>query len=361
MSKEMLNFKYKFAKYPNNKQLINDVNLAANRLYNRLKNLEIDKLQLSESMLRYFSHKVNDSLNTNLIKYSYHLIWALSSSSKLFKDIVLIDHGGGSGMFGLLAKELGAGTVIYNDISIEWTNDAQKIGNAIGFESDHYLSGDIDGLLFFLNKHKIVCDAIVSYNVIEHIYNINYFLGKLKHLNDSKLTVFISTGANKFNPFIANSIKKIHIRAEFGDQNSISSDNNTYSKIREDIIKNLSSKLTDSEIKKLTAYTRGMIKDDIKNCINNYLSTGKYPNLPDHRTNTCDPYTGYWAEHLMNPHKLKNVISNCGFKTTILTGYWGSPKQKIKRLISTILNMFLYSLGNKGLSISPYWTIFARN
>ena len=128
-------------------------------------------------MKRYYKGKTN-SLKTQLIKYSYHLGLALSSLKKPYKECVIIDHGGGSGLLGLLAKELGVNKVIYNDIDAVFTNDAQTIANELGLESDHYVPGNFSDLFNFININSIICDAIISYNVIEHIYDIK---GSLKN------------------------------------------------------------------------------------------------------------------------------------------------------------------------------------
>ena len=48
--------------------------------------------------------------------------------------------------------------------------------------------------------------AIVSNDVIEHIYDVDGFLGKLHSLSDGALSVVMATDANKYNSRIRNSL-----------------------------------------------------------------------------------------------------------------------------------------------------------
>ena len=48
------------------------------------------------------------------------------------------------------------------------------------------------------------------------------------------------------------------------------------------------------------------------------------PAAPVHPTNTCDPRTGNWAEHLMDLGTLRKKLAARGFESRILTGYYGS-------------------------------------
>lgn len=356
-----MKYLYKFAKLPEDKELLQKINLSAERLSHKLQDLNLEKLSITELMIRYIKEKIENSLNTNLKKYSYHLAWVLNKSSVPMDEFVLIDHGGGTGLLGLLAKEYGIRTVIYNDISEEYTKDAKLIAEAIGNESDYYVAGDIDNLLEFIENNSLKPDAIISYNVLEHIYNIISFLKKLKLISSSNLTLFMSTGANKYNPFINKKLIKIQIRAEYGDEQS-GMDGNVipYRKIRKEIIHKFGIKLSENEQNLMTKCTRGMNELDIKNSIDIFYNTGKYPERLSHPTNTCCPYTGSWAEHLMNPYELKDILLKDGFNIKILAGYWGYPKSFINKVFGIILNCLIRTTNNKLLFLAPYWSIYGK-
>ncbi|MBA7485996.1 hypothetical protein ES707_21548 [subsurface metagenome] len=63
-----------------------------------------------------------------------------------------LDYGSGSGMLYLLAKQLGIGTVVYNDIYDVSCHDAKIIAKSIGNEADYYVQGNIDDVIIFFRK-----------------------------------------------------------------------------------------------------------------------------------------------------------------------------------------------------------------
>jgi hypothetical protein len=80
--------------------------------------------------------------------------------------------------------------------------------------------------------------------------------------------------------------------------------------------------------------------------------------MPDHPTNTCDPLTGNWAERLMNPFQLREVLEKGGFHVEILPGYWDDLENTLlKRIAKCTANLGLSVLKHKGLFFSPYYVI----
>ncbi|MEJ2355795.1 MAG: hypothetical protein P8Y62_07845 [candidate division WOR-3 bacterium] len=118
--------------------------------------------------------------------------------------------------------------------------------------------------------------------------------------------------------------------------------------------------LSEKEINKLAKRTRGKIKEDILKCVEVYLKEEVYPLEPKHLTNTCDPYTGNWVEHLFNPYILKKILVNKGFTTKILNGYYGSYTNPIKKIIANFMNLAIQFLGKQGINLAPYYIIYAK-
>lgn len=76
----------------------------------------------------------------------------------------------------LLAAELGVGTVIYNDIYDVSCKDIEILSNALGLKPDHIVCGDVDDLVSYLQEKSISINVIVSYDVLEHIYDVDSHL-----------------------------------------------------------------------------------------------------------------------------------------------------------------------------------------
>jgi 2-polyprenyl-3-methyl-5-hydroxy-6-metoxy-1,4-benzoquinol methylase len=357
-----MEFKYSYARLPKNHKLLTDINSAAGRLYKKLKDLDIVNLDISDYSKEYLiKHLIN--IHGTLRKYSYILCWSLTSSTVSLNKFKLLDYGGGTGILSLLAKELKIGTVIYNDIYDVSCNDAKTLGQAIGNESDYYLQGDIDDAINFQKKNAIHINAIASYDVIEHIYDIKGFFRKLHLLSDQPLNVFLSSGANSLNPFKRKVLMKQQVKIENKDRVKKHGHKKrdclkAYLKVREEMITIYNKDLTNNEVKGLARVTRGMMGTDIYQCVDKYLKTNEFPLEPAHPTNTCDPYTGNWAEHLMDPYYLKEILLRIGFQAEVLGGYWSPPENSMKSYLGNFLNIIIYLFKKRGIKVAPFYTIY---
>ena len=160
-----MKFMYDYAYLPNDFRLLIDINSAANSLYNKLKYLNVNSLEISDYNKRYLGNYLKNIPRT-LQLFSYILSWSVVSNNVPLKEFVFIDYGGGSGILSLLAKEFGIGTVIYNDIYDVSCKDAMVIGESVEKEADYYVEGDIDDLFRFLSKNFISCNAIASHDEV---------------------------------------------------------------------------------------------------------------------------------------------------------------------------------------------------
>jgi 2-polyprenyl-3-methyl-5-hydroxy-6-metoxy-1,4-benzoquinol methylase len=357
-----MEFMYSYARLPKNHKLLTDINSAAGRLYKKLKDLDIVNLDISDYSKEYLTkHLIN--LHGTLRKYSYILSWSLTPSTVPLNRFKIIDYGGGTGILSMLAKELKIGTVIYNDIYDVSCNDAKTLGQTIGNESDYYLTGDIDDAINFLKKNAIHINAMASYDVIEHIYDIKSFFRKLNFLSERSLNVFLSTGANSLNPIKKKALMKQQVEIENKDRAKKHGYKKrdclkAYLKVREEMIAKYNKDLTNNGVKRLAKVTRGMMGTDIYQCVDKYLKTNEFPLEPAHASNTCDPYTGNWAEHLMDPYYLKEILLRTGFEVEVLGGYWSPPKNFMKSYLGNFLNIIIYLFKKRGIKVAPFYTIY---
>lgn len=348
------------------KNLLNDIQSAAERLCHKLQNVNTKKLKISDYNKRYFGHIVTNMIASLQLR-SYILCWSLSNVDKLYEDMVFIDYGGGSGTLSLLAKELGIGTVIYNDIYETSCHDAQIIAQSIQNDADYYVQGEIDELLEFTRRKSIPCDAIASYDVIEHIYDIEGFFKKLHQLSSGPMTVFMSSGANMINPRQNRLLQKEQIKREYYGREEKWGIKPTdclkpFIKVRTEMISNYlkmkSKNIDDQTVDQLARRTRGKIERDIYKCIDEYLKIGELPSEPIHPTNTCNPYNGNWAEHLLDPCYLQTILSSTGFHVDVLSGYYGRVNHILKRIIGELLNFPIFLFKKQGLKVAPFYTIY---
>jgi 2-polyprenyl-3-methyl-5-hydroxy-6-metoxy-1,4-benzoquinol methylase len=359
-----MKFIYKNALVAGNRKLLAEINSAAERLFNKLRNLNLNNLIMSDYNKQYFGSKLAN-LTTSLQLYSYILAWTLSGINKPLKQFIFVDYGGGSGMLSLLAKELGIGTVIYNDIYDVSCNDAKTTAKALGLEADYYVCGDIDETISFLREHKLNCDAIASYDVLEHVYDIESFLDKLPGLSEGHLKIIMASGANMLNKFYTMRVMKKQREAEHCDRKTEyghkeRDTSRAYLTIRKEIIREHAASLSETETERLAIATRGMMKPDIIKSVDGYIKTKCLPRPLEHPTNTCDPYTGNWAEHLMDPYRLRNILSQKGFDARIINGYYGCRDNPLYRYAGRFLNLFISTMRKQGIFLSPFFILYGQ-
>lgn len=359
-----MKYTYSYAISPARPALRAELEGAAQRLATNLRGLNVADLGISEYQQRYLGDTFRILIDT-LQTINYLLGYSLAHKDSSLKDFVLVDHGGGVGLLSLLAREAGVGTVIYNDIYDVSCRDAQTIAKALSLEADAYVHGDIDELLAFLQARGLSVDAIVSNNVIEHIYDIETFMQKLRLLSQDALAVVFASSANAHNPRVVRKVRKMHLEHEYADRSKVwgHKERDTlkgYLHARREIIAAHDPSLDHEVVEWLAKATRGLTKDDILRCVEEYKSTRSISYRPDHPTNTCDPYTGNWCERLMDTEHLKALLSQEGFDARILCGYYGSSGPVPKRLRKGILNVMLLASRNKSLLLAPYYVVYAR-
>jgi 2-polyprenyl-3-methyl-5-hydroxy-6-metoxy-1,4-benzoquinol methylase len=350
---------YPFTKLQNHKALLDDINSAASRLHKKVEVLDGHSLPISHYNKHYFDSYQKDILRV-LQRSSFILFLSTSVYRKPLSDLVFVDYGGGTGFLALLAKELGIGTVIYSDIYDISCQDARVIADSLQLVANSYVCGDVDELLDFLQRERIHCDAIMSYDVLEHIYNVESFLHKLVTSPNGPSTILMASAANKRNPFIRKNLGNMHFRYEYGDRSKEAwhKERDTlraFHSVRKEIIENYAPELSQKEVEVLAKNTRGKIIGDILECVEEYKKEKSLSVKPRHPTNTCDPYTGNWQEQLLELDWLEGILKREGIITRILPGYYGTHAHPIKNLIGLGLNLFISKFPDVGLGVAPFY------
>lgn len=348
-----------------NNNIHETLKLAVKRLLIKIRKIDLNRIGISEYNQKYINQILASPENI-LQRYSYLLELALKNTKNWNKNFALVDYGGGSGLLSLLAVEAGIRTVIYNDIYEISCDDIKKLSQALEIKISDFVCGDIDRLISFVHKSLITIDAVVSYDVIEHIYDIEGYLKKLQLLSKSPIRLVFGSGANIKNLFYKPKIMKKHRMCEYQDRKWYKGHKGRdtlkgYFKVRKEIISKYEPKLNEAEIQRLAYLTRGLIKNDIEKYIDEFKLKKNISYRPNHPTNTCDPYTGNWAEHLMDTDWLKNILIKEGFKAKILCGLYDNDGKFFIKLLKKIQNFFIKYFASKALIISPYYIVYATN
>src|SRR5262249_48247582 len=269
----------------------------------------------------------------------------------------------GVGILSLLAKLSGIKTVIHQDIDPIISADAKIIADELGIPAEHYISGETKDFVDYVNRKDLNLNILGSRNVIEHIYDLDDFFNETAKINSDRLVLYLNTTANAQNPLTniyTKRLQRIYEHEGFSEEwGSRKRDKkNAAMEVRKRIIQEYLGSLGESEIEKLARSTRGKRKDDIINCLDEYIATGLMTPALSHPTNTCDPNTGSWFEHLLAIEEYKKVVEASGFEYFFKNGFYNVQyPQWYLNLITPILNLKIKLLRSSGIFLAPFITI----
>jgi len=337
------------------------VRAAADRLLARLSTVDVDSLPISDYNKRYLGNRMK-RLAPALSLYSRLVGRALAGRPEGAAPVV--DYGGGIGLMSLLLAEGGWGPVVYADIYATSCRDVQVLAEVLGLKLDLVLCGDVDLVVDELVARRIPVGAVVSFDVLEHIYDPLAHFRHLLRLATAPLVVH-GSGANIRNPRIVKVVERKQRQVEwedreagFGhkDRDSLRS----YRALRREHILSRRPDLDPVEVESLVDASRGLIYEDIDTLVREHAASGQITRRPDHPTNTCDPATGNWCERFMDQAWLVRELAALGFTARVAPGPfdvagWG-PKSLAKRLA----NVGMAVSGTGLMSLAPYFVLEAR-
>lgn len=347
-----------------NKKLQQNITSAIYSLEQKLRGLNLTQLRISEYNQRYLLQKFNN-LDGELLRYGRLLYLSMHNQPVDAKNFCLVDYGGGSGLISLLAAEMGVGNVIYNDIYDVSCEDVKKISAALNMNIHHFVCGDVDQLLGYLKQNNLHPNSITSYDVLEHIYNVDYHLDKLSSLQHPSFRIVYGSGANIENPlycYLAAKQQRMYENKtrekKWGQKERDSL--KAYVDIRKEIIQSHCPSISDETALHLARLTRGLMKADIEKAADEFLASGKISYKNPHPTNTCDPLNGNWAEHLMPFSYIEETAKKHGFAPQILKGYFSVSGNFSVKSVKLSLNMCNGLLGRRGMMLAPYYVLLAE-
>lgn len=334
---------------------INTLIKAAEKLKSDISVLNRDNIHISDYSRGSFNHFADNS-GYYLSLYNRLLNKAVRKLKKSVSDSTFIDYGGGCGFLSILAKTAGFGTVIYIDINPQSVHDSEQIARALDVRIDFRLLGDIEELLAEIRKTDLSPDLICSFDVIEHIYNLEAWISTAATI-DGNFSLFFMTSANPENPLIARRLKKLHFRSEnTGYEKNVRSPegflNTSFLQERKNILITKYPGLNDADLSLIAANTRGLIKERIEQIAEIYLKSGKLEYIAGRSTNTCDPYTGSWTERLLDLNELKTIAKGLNLKIRYSNTSYAYNNNWLANLIKWFLNILIYLSGNN-LFLSP--------
>ncbi len=322
------------------------INKACNELFVKIPALDIDSLPF-EPYFKWYFKKCHLGRPHFSLKTSARLLYnAIQSTGKPWQNVVIMDYGAGLGTLYLIAKIIGVKKIIYNDLMPEFATPAAAVDAALGYPMDEYIIGDTEATLQQLKKDNIICDVIVSRNVLEHIYHLPTYYNLVQQ-HQPQAILYNSTTANYNNPLAHVQHIYLHYKAKPAlIQRKIIA----IHKVIPDLNKNTATKLATALIQ------YGSI--DFDTALQTFVNKGTWPTNKKDYTNVCDE-TGNWREHLLSYKQHQQVASN--YKVTFVPGFWDVDyKNPLLKTIGIIGNAITNMLGSKGYVAASFIYIIAK-
>ena len=92
------------------------------------------------------------------------------------------------------------------------------LAGTIGHEADEYLHGDQADVLAMCRKRSPEMTAVMSYDVIEHVYDVDSFFADLPRFSSGRLSIVMASSANGANPLIRRHVMRAQQQAESEDR-----------------------------------------------------------------------------------------------------------------------------------------------
>lgn len=226
------------------------------------------------------------------------------SQLRIAPGCVLLDVGAGIGLNSVLALMCGVGEAHSVEMAADRQRSAALIVQYLGLGDRVHLHGQ-DVLTLDLPPNSI--DTAFSFELLEHIRDIAALYHRLALWLKEGGRVYGRTGANGRNVIYQRTIEKTW---QVIDQEN-------YTGIREQVIRELVPEIPANDMKRLIGCTRGELLDGIRRIASEYKRNGTIP-PPKPPCAPRDPHTGQYMERLLDPYDTMKVMDAQGFRTFLL-------------------------------------------
>ena len=296
---------------------------SVNRMLELLKTVKPRELDIS-SYSRKALRRTLDATEYYLEIFNKVLDRVLQLCAMSPEETILVDYGGGHGLLSIMAKMSGFKKVIYVDNNPDAVQTQHELSERMGFAPDVVIEGDSGMLLRWCNDNQVTPNALVSTDVIEHIYVLDTFFADLQALSPNMKMVF-TTASNPYNKDVVHRLQKAMDKDEKGSRLS-----KGFWQLRRDHVKKLHPDMPDKLLDFWADNTRGLTYEDVARAVES-----QSPNLLNDKHNTCDPATGSWTERILPEDDYRQLLLPYGKSLLVLPGHYNThcrgPKAWVKR------------------------------
>jgi 2-polyprenyl-3-methyl-5-hydroxy-6-metoxy-1,4-benzoquinol methylase len=287
---------------------------------------------------------------------------AVQKINKPINELSVLDYGAGNGFLGMFARHYGFAKVWMCDPSEVFLEAAKKTASVMNINVEDFILGDINTANNFFRERGVKPDIILATDVIEHIYDLNSFFGRLKELN-SNLTFVFTTASNPYNYYKVKQLHKFQHKDEWVGYKDLSKkeletkgvSSLSFYEQRGKIIQANFPSLPDTLTRRLAKDTRGKRKDDIIRSVGHFLNNKQAIVPPEDPHWVCDPETGSWTERILPVSTYEKLFTEHGFSFSMHNGFYNEYSKKgLKALILKFLNRQINKHHGLGKYVAPF-------
>jgi SAM-dependent methyltransferase len=308
----------------------------------RIQQLDPARVSAHKHASGYFAY-LQQHARYYLTIYADMLERVLARTDTPKEQLGLLDVGCGNGLLGLFARYCGFGHIILLDAQADFVEAARNLANALDLDQCVFVEGI--NLSVLPVDRTFPVQAVVGADVIEHIYDLDFFLTSLKQLHPAVVCCF-TTAANPVNRVKCRSIRRQQHRDEWegfaGDPIKGEPSHSGYRSTRASFLKQWFEEPTLSD---WVGRTRGLTLVDVQKAVDCYLYNGSLPTPPEDPYNTCDPITGSWTERLLPLQQYQKLFEKQGWQLCIESGYYDTTRQSPRSAIYFFLNGLIFIFG----------------
>jgi ubiquinone/menaquinone biosynthesis C-methylase UbiE len=297
--------------------------------------------------------------------------------SKSFFDLSGFDTDGGRWFLGYMKQVMAAGQYQGKELlemgcGFGWDAATMVMMGARAVTATDILPSMIDGLTesfanmarggVKLNVKGMVADACklpfadnsfdgaYSMEAIEHVHDLDLMFDEVKRVLRPGGRFVIVNDSNALNTDFREATFKMWVERDESHEHAEGlkkvrpvehANAEPYAVMRERIVRQANSKLTDTDVSEIVKATAGLTRLEIEPLAKTYGVTTVLPQRPTFKW--CrNPETGEYAERLLNPFELAEMMRKRGFKASVGHGFQRFPHRLLNNVQFEPLNRFLY-------------------
>lgn len=281
-------------------------------------------------------------------------MWTMRRLCRLgnLKGKKVLDVGCGFGWQALTVSMIGNNSVVANDIlpsMIAGVKDCIASLRAKGVDFDvEPLLGDICEL----DLPEGSFDAIYTIEAVEHVHDLGRMFDSCARYLKPGGSLIIVNDSNVLDRSVKSDTEKMWRQRENSWEwasylQSIRpiehGDARPFSVMRREIIKAVRPSLDEAAVDAIVKATAGLLKDDIEKLTFNYQPGCQLPTIPT--LDWCrNPLTGEFAERLLNPFEMAEMLRARNFSVKVLHGFRRMPLRFLNGIQFRPLNLLLFNV-----------------